>query len=318
MHYTDITKLNKKWSAITFGCWQLAPSGGWGNACSLQDADAAVKAALDGGITAFDTAEGYGDGESERRLGRALGMHKDEVIIISKIWPDAELAQASYQRHLDESLLALGRDYVDLYLIHWPGDKFDTVERTKRLSDCMLALKASGKAKLVGLSNFQAKDLSLFDESLAEFSINQVPYSLLNRKYEDETLRICKANQLPYMAYSPTAQGLLAGRLTGEAIDAPTRQGNPLYQEPVFSQAKEVYRALQDMANEIGCKPIDLALAWVLHQDNILTAIVGSRKVEQVKDYASAGSLELDAKQLAKLQEISETFVDAKLQAPLV
>ena len=73
MKYVKFRGVDKDWSAITFGCWQMAPSGGWGDVCTPQDADAVVKRALEYGITAFDTAEGYGDGESERRLGRALG-----------------------------------------------------------------------------------------------------------------------------------------------------------------------------------------------------------------------------------------------------
>jgi len=102
--------LDKPWSVITFGCWQIAPSGGWGDYCSPEDAEASVKTALEGGITAFDTAEGYGDGESERRLGKALGSQKDEVLITSKIWPDADLTLASYQERLEGTLRALDRD----------------------------------------------------------------------------------------------------------------------------------------------------------------------------------------------------------------
>ena len=98
--------LDKPWSVITFGCWQIAPSGGWGDYCTPQEADASVKTALDGGITAFDTAEGYGEGESERRLGKALGSRKNDVLIISKIWPDAALTPAAYQGRLGGHLPA--------------------------------------------------------------------------------------------------------------------------------------------------------------------------------------------------------------------
>ena len=89
MRYLKCKGLEKKWSEVTLGCWQIAPSEGWGDICSLQSADAVVKSALDHGITAFDTAEGYGDGESERRLGNSLGNKKNDAIVISKIWPDS-------------------------------------------------------------------------------------------------------------------------------------------------------------------------------------------------------------------------------------
>ena len=85
MIYDRIKGIYKDWSRITLGCWQIAPSGGWGDICPANEAEKVVHSALDHGITAFDTAEGYGDGESERRLGKAPGSHKNSVIIISKI-----------------------------------------------------------------------------------------------------------------------------------------------------------------------------------------------------------------------------------------
>ena len=210
MNHGRINGINKDWSQITLGCWQIAPSGGWGNICSPKDAERVVHTALDHGITAFDTAEGYGDGESERRLGKALGSKKDSVIIISKIWPDAELTLKAYQQCLDNSLKALGRGYVDLYLIHWPGSYFNNRDKSARLAEFMNALKESGKATTIGLSNFQAPDLTLLGNKLKTFSMNEVPYSLLDRAYEGESLSLCKNSGIPYMAFSPTAQGLLA------------------------------------------------------------------------------------------------------------
>ena len=156
--------LEKDWSVITLGCWQLAPSGGWGDLCSPKDAEATVKSALDCEITAFDTAEGYGDGESERRLSKALGNKKDDVIIVSKIWPDAELTLEGYRERLEGTLRALNRDYVDVYLVHWPGHFFSTPDKAAKFCELMIALQESGKARTIGLSNFQAGDLNLLGE----------------------------------------------------------------------------------------------------------------------------------------------------------
>ncbi|GJL77603.1 MAG: oxidoreductase [Nitrospinaceae bacterium] len=300
--------LDKDWSVITFGCWQIAPSEGWGDACSPEEADAAVKAALDQGITAFDTAEGYGDGESERRLGKALGAKKDDVIIISKIWPDAELTQASYQKHLDATLTALGRDTVDVYLIHWPGGYFDSKEKSARLTDYMHVLKESGKAKIVGLSNFQRENLLLLGEGISRFSINEVPYSLLDRRYEGETREICQNASIPYMAFSPTAQGLLAGRLDQEARNFPARRHNQFYQEPMYSRSLKVLETVQKIADETQRKPVEVAVAWVLEQKNILTAIVGSRKVQQIREFAGAADLKLSQEQLKRLTAASDAL----------
>lgn len=308
MIYDRINGVDKDWSRITLGCWQIAPSGGWGDICSPEDAERVVRSALDHGITAFDTAEGYGDGESERRLGKALGSQKDSVIIISKIWPDAELTLKAYQKCLDDSLKALGRDYVDLYLIHWPGNYFNTPEKSARLAEFMNTLKKSGKATTIGLSNFQSQDLTLLGNKLKTFSMNEVPYSLLDRAYEGETLSLCKNAGIPYMAFSPTAQGLLAKPMSQEDLEMPTRKHHFLYQNPVYPHARKVWEVVRDIAEELGRKPIEVALAWVLTRDNIFTAIVGSRKPEQVQEFAKSAELKLSPDQLHRLTTASDHF----------
>lgn len=300
--------LDKPWSVITLGCWQIAPSVGWGNHCTPENADGVVKAALDQGITAFDTAEGYGDGESERRLGKALGAKKDAALIISKIWPNAELTLQSYTDHLNQTLRALDRDYVDVYLMHFPQDHFDTTEKSSRLCDLMGVLKESGKATLVGLSNFKAGDLSLLGEGLSQFSVNQVPYSLLDLRYEGETREICKQADIPYMAFAATAKGLLSGKTFSDAEMTPARKDHAIFQEPLFSGSSKVVRVIKEIAEETGRLPIQVALSWVLAQENILTAIVGSAKPAQVPEFAPAGDLMLNKHQLAKLTRAADNF----------
>ncbi len=300
--------LEKPWSVITFGCWQIAPSGGWGDVCTEQEANAALKAALNGGIQAFDTAEGYGDGESERRLGKALGSQKYDVLVISKIWPDAELTLNSYQERLDNTLRALDRDFVDVYLVHWPGDYFCTPEKSKKLVDIMIQLRESGKTKTIGLSNFKAKDLDLLNKGLSEFVVNQIPYNMLQREYEDASLKKSKTAGVKYMAYSPTGRGLLGGRFEESARIYPTRQNYHLYQEPLFSYSRKVYEGLKSIAEEIGASPINVAIAWVLEQDNIITAAVGSRKASQVEEFAQAGDLKLSKEHLQRLNALSDDF----------
>jgi len=311
MRTVQVRGLDKPWSVITFGCWQIAPSGGGGDVCSSEEADRAVKAALAGGITAFDTAEGYGDGESERRLGRALGPRKDDVLIISKIWPDAELTLAAYRERLEGSLRALNREFVDLYLVHWAGDYFDTHDKSQKLCEIMKALRESGKARAIGLSNFESTDLYRLGPHVAEFTVNQVPYNLLQREYEGATLEICQGADIGYMAYSPTGRGLLAGRQDAAALRAPTRQEYHLYQEPYLSAAGSVQAVVQDVAHELGTVPVNVAIAWVLQQPNVATAVVGSRKADQIREFCPAGDLILSEDQLDRLYVASDAFADA-------
>jgi aryl-alcohol dehydrogenase-like predicted oxidoreductase len=306
--YDRIKGIDKDWSRITLGCWQIAPSGGWGDICPSEDAERVVRSALDNGITAFDTAEGYGDGESERRLGKALGPQKDSTIIISKIWPDAELTLKAYQQRLEDSLKALGRDYVDLYLVHWPGNYFNNTEKCSRLVEFMNSLKKSGKATTIGLSNFQSQDLTLLGDKLKTFSMNEVPYSLLDRAYEGNSLNLCKNAGIPYMAFSPTAQGLLAKPMSREDLQMPTRKYHFLYQDSVYPHAKKVWETVRDVAKELGRKPVEVALAWVLTRDNIFTAIVGSRKPEQIQEFVKSTELKLSSSQLQRLTKASDQF----------
>lgn len=311
MRKIKVEGLDIPWTALTFGCWQIAPSEGWGDVCSVEEADRVVKTALEGGIMAFDTAEGFGDGESERRLGKALGSRKNDVLIISKIWPDAELTLEGYQSRLEGTLKALGRDYVDVYLVHWPGMYLDTMVKTGKMCDIMAALKESGKARTVGISNFRERDIGLMAGAASLFTVNQVPYNLLQREYEGEHLKRCERAGIGYMAYSPSARGLLAGRLDEEALKAPTRRENQLYYQPHLGDSQVVRDTVQEIAQEINTVPINVALAWVIQQKNIITAVVGSRKVDQVKEFCAAGDITLTSDQLDRLNKASAEFHSA-------
>ena len=147
---------------------------------------------------------------------------------------------------------------------------------------------------------------------LSSFSINQVPYNLLRRGYEGETLDLCKNNGIGYIAHSPAAQGLLAGRVNKEARETPARKDNRLYQEPYFTHALGFLKSLEAMAEEIKRKPIELALAWAIAQENILTVAVGSRKFSHVPLIAKASDLILDKETLNRLTSLSDSFPQVK------
>ena len=176
----------------------------------------------------------------------------------------------------------------------------------------MFKLKESGKAKTIGLSNFQAGDLALMDDGASIFSVNQIPYSLLEREYEGASLEACKKANIGYMAYSPTARGLLAGKLAKNDMGPSCRKNYEVYQEPLFSESKKAFAEVSAIAQEIGTEPINVALAWVLAQDNLFTAIAGSRKPHQVPQFAKAGNLTLTKGILARLNALSDSFHQVK------
>jgi aryl-alcohol dehydrogenase-like predicted oxidoreductase len=309
MQYFEPLPGKAKWSRIAMGCWQIAPSDGWGEGPPADQAEAAVKQALDCGITTFDTAEGYGDGESERRLGKALGPKKNDVAIISKIWPDAELAYPAFLARLDQTLANLGRDYVDLYLFHFPSGRLPGSRENEIFCQIMAKLKETEKARLVGISNFGADDVQRLGERAGLFSFNEVCYNLLEREYEGDSLKACRAHGIEYLAYSPLAQGLLTGRFDKKTpITDRVRKNNALFSEPRLSKALKVVEALRQVADETKATITQIALAWTLEQENIAVAIVGSHKPEQIREAAAAGDVKLTGEQIAKLTQASDAF----------
>jgi aryl-alcohol dehydrogenase-like predicted oxidoreductase len=308
MRYFEFEPFDKKWSVITFGCWQIGSCKNWGGFCSPKNADKVIRLALDHGITAFDTAKKYGDGESERRLGKALGNKKYETIIISKIWPTVELNLPKFMKQLDSSLQSLDRDYLDVYLVHWPGNYCSTSDTSKQLCDIMISLKESGKVKSIGLSNFHYEMLKSLGKELPKFSINQVPYNLLRRGYEGETLKVCKSAGISYMAYSPLAQGLLAGVVSEEARKFVARKDNRLYQEPYLTYALNFLKSLEEIAKETNKGLLELALAWVRSQENVSTVIVGAKTQDYISIMAKAGDFDLSKELLDRMTSLSDSF----------
>ena len=119
---------------------------------------------------------------------------------------------------------------------------------------------------------------------------------------------------MQYMAFSPTAQGLLARPMKAEDFELPTRKTHHLFQPSIFPKTKNVWETVRIIATELSCNPIEVAVAWVLKQENIFTAIVGSRKPEQVKEFASAGDLELSKEHLSRLTKASNDFPAVKIR----
>jgi aryl-alcohol dehydrogenase-like predicted oxidoreductase len=308
MHSIKVEGLDIPWTALTLGGLQIAPSNEWGDECSEEEADRVVKTALECGIKAFDTAEAYGKGESERRLGKALGSRKNDVLIISKITPDAEMTFKGYLTRLERTLKNLERDYIDAYLVHWPGYYVDSFGNMQMLCDVMAAIKESGKARTIGISNFKAKDIILMSEAASLFTVNQVPYNLLYRTYEGENLRECQKAGIGYMACSPGARGLFANRLDEEALKVLARRDYHLYGASAINESHNLRFTVDEIAQEINTASINVALAWVIQQKNITTAVVGSRKVDQVKEFCAAGEITLTSDQLNRLNEESALF----------
>lgn len=295
-------------SRIAFGTWQLG--GDWG-ATDESDATAAIRHAADSGINFFDTAQGYGFGASERLLARALtGRPRDQSVIATKgglrPTPGGGVARdaspAWVRQGVDESLRALGTDYIDLYQVHWPDPNTPFADTAAALVELVRA----GKLRHVGVSNFDAEQVEEFSATLPVETL-QPPYHLFRRDIESSILPYTRAHDIGVLVYGPLAHGLLSGVMTGDTKFAPGdwRASSDLFRGEPYRRNLRVVDALQRFAEvELGTTVSQLAVAWVLANPAVHVAIVGTRNLRHVDDAIAAAGLKLDAAALRRIDEI--------------
>ena len=285
MEYRRLGETEIDVSVYSLGCWPFAGGVVWGDQDD-NDSIAAVGAALEAGITCFDTAEGYESGRSERVLGKALGSRRSNAVIATKVSPN-HLTTVDVASACERSLTNLGTDYIDLYQIHWPNHDIPISETVRALED----LKSSGKVRAIGVSNFGVLDLTEM-VGLTTCASNQIPYSLLWRVIEHEVRPVCVANDVGIICYTPLSQGLLTGRYK-TAWDVPdglarTRHyssNRPLAKHGESGCEEEVFAAIakiQAISDEIGQPMASVALAWLRQQKGVSTILVGARNKAEV------------------------------------
>jgi aryl-alcohol dehydrogenase-like predicted oxidoreductase len=257
-----------------------------------------VEAALDAGITFFDTAESYGDGESERFLGAALGERRSDVVVATKFgWAPGDLPGGSperVRRAIDASLERLGTDVIDLCYYHRP----DGVTPLSETLGAMQELVAAGKVRRLGLSNV---DVDLLEEAAAsgvEVVAVQNRYSLVHRDDEAGVLPFCREHEIGYVPYFPLESGLLTGKYRrGE----PAPEGSRLAAGDVRDEQFDEVERLEERAEALGCSLLELAIGGLASIDGIASVIAGATTPEQVRANAAAGSWRLSAAELESL-----------------
>ena len=307
MQYRQLGNSSLTLPVVTLGTWQLADSEYWGAGGDPQNA---VRSALDHGITCFDSAESYANGESEALLGRALGRERSKVLLATKV-SQRNLAPDKLTAACEGSLKRLRTDTIDLYQVHWPSrevsfaETFDALERLRR----------DGKIRAIGVSNFGPLDLHDWLQSGSAVS-NQVCYNALFRAIEFEILPACRSAGVGVLAYSPLLQGILSGRW--EAIeDIPTarrrtrhfaaaREGTRHRSAGAEEETLHALRGLADLARETGIAMADLAMAWLIAQPGVTSIIVGGRRPDQVARNARAAEIRLAPDILARIGRLTE------------
>lgn len=303
-------------SAIAFGGWQAGREY-WPGAADA-DSEAAVRAAVEAGITTFDTAEAYGAGHSEALLGRALRPVRREVVLATKVSWD-HLDAAAVTAACESSLRRLQTDVIDLYQVHWPAGAFGSARvPIEETMGALLRLREAGKIRAIGVSNFSADELRA---ALACGPVDTIQpcWSLFWRAFEVETLALCQARGVTVLAYSPLAQGLLTGRFSPGHVfaEGDNRADNRLFQRPHAERAAQALDTMRPIALRHGRPLSHVALAW-LHGQAGVAAIVGARTPEQARDNALAGSLTLDPDERATLDALGAAVYAPLAEAPIL
>ena len=292
MKYRKIAQGQLEVSVVCMGCWAIVGDATWGPQ-EKSDAIDAIRAAVDAGITFFDTAEGYGSGYSERLIGEALGADRAKVVIGSKV-SRGHLGAAALKAACEKSLKNLGTDTIDVYHIHWPSRKVPLAETVRAMED----LIAAGKIRHIAVSNFGREDLAEI-LPLAAPAANQLAYNLLFRAIEFEILPACRAANVPVTCYSP----LMQGRMRHFSSSRPqARHGGPGFEQETFAAVGEIV----ELARRLSLDAATMSLAWLLGQEGVASVIVGARSREQVLLNAAAGDLALSAEVAEGLSEITE------------
>lgn len=275
-----------------------------------------VDAAIEAGITLFDTADVYGEGRSEEMLGRTLGDRRDDVLIASKFGYDrdeSERGTAAYVREACEaSLKRLGTDYIDLYYLHKPDPETPVAETLAALGE----LKAEGKVREIACSNFSPEQLreAARAGTDAGFAAVQNEYSLLERAPEEEgVLEACDALDLAFVPYFPLKSGLLTGKYRkDDAAPQDSRlnaSGDSHFQgmgdQLLTEENLDVVEDLISFAEERGHTILELAFSWLLSHGPVASVIAGATKPEQIRANAQAAGWTLTGEERAEVDRLT-------------
>jgi aryl-alcohol dehydrogenase-like predicted oxidoreductase len=292
-------------SPVALGCWPIAGV----NAPDVNDADsiATIHAALDAGINFIDTAYCYGPrGESENLIGRALAGRREGVVIATKggiHYQDGKQTRdgrpETLLRECDESLQRLGVDRVELYYLHAPDPNVPIAESAGAIS----RLIEAGKTLLAGASNCSLAQLEEFHAACPLAAV-QLPYNMLQRDIERETVPWCIDHGVSVTAYWPLMKGLLAGRITDvqQLGERDSRRTYPMYQGDEWEKNQAFVARLRQIADQAGRTVAQLVVNWTAAQPGITSALCGAKRAWQIDETAGAMGWQLTADQAAAIE----------------
>lgn len=317
MEYRKLSNTDLEVSVITFGAWA---AGGrlWGGT-ERNDAIDAIRKGIEVGMTSIDTAPIYGMGVSEEIVGDAIKVFKrDEVQILTKFGMRWNLAKGdlafesadnngkpidiykyagkeSIIEECENSLRRLGTDYIDLYQIHWP----ETVTPIHETFEAVEQLIKQGKIRHAGVCNYDKNQLAEADKTVSIAS-NQIPFSMVNRRIEEETLPFCIENNKSILAYSPMERGLLTGKITPDYQfnEGDHRAQHKLFQKESVEKINGFLDKIKPIAQDKGATLAQLVLRWTIDYPGITIALAGARNAQQSVQNAKAADIILSEEEI--------------------
>ncbi|WP_428664632.1 aldo/keto reductase [Runella sp.] len=322
MQYRKIGSSNKgqsdlEVSVITFGAWA---AGGWmWGGTERSEAVKAIKESYEVGITSIDTAPIYGQGLSEEIVGEAIkDLPRDKVQILTKFGMRWDLAKGDFAMHsknnagesidiykyagkesiikeCEDSLKRLGTDYIDLYQIHWPDKTTPIAETMEAVSQ----LIQQGKVRYAGVCNYNADQMRESAKSI-DLASNQVPYSMVKRDIQKETVPYCIEHDKAILAYSPLERGLLTGKMKpGYQFSADDHRAKLyFFKDENLKRVNEFLAKIKPLADEKNASLGQLVLRWTVEQPGITIALAGARDTKQALQNAAAMNIDLTAEEI--------------------
>jgi aryl-alcohol dehydrogenase-like predicted oxidoreductase len=285
-------------SEISLGSWLT-----YGVGVDSANAEACVQKAFEVGINFIDTANVYGKGAAEEFLGEVLsGRPRDSYVLATKVYfpmtdTDRGLSRAQIEKQIDASLRRLRTDYVDLYQCH----RYDTHTPLEETMVALSEVVRSGKARYLGFSEWNAEQIqaALDLPDVERFVSSQPQYSMIWRRPERDVIQLCAATGISQIVWSPLGQGVLTGKYRpGAAPPADSRASSEAMNwdmgDFLTEDVLQAVERLRPIAEGLGISMAQLALAWVLREPNVASAIVGASRPGQVEDNAAASGIELD------------------------
>ena len=300
-------------SEISLGSWLT-----YGNAVADETANRTLDLAYDLGVNFFDTANVYNHGEAEKVVGKALKRHdRASYVLATKVYfpmserpNDSGLSRKHVIESANASLKRLGLDYVDILYCH-RYDEETPVEETLRAFDDLIR---QGKVLYAGVSEWSAAQIEeaarIADRFLLNrFVVNQPMYNMLKRKIEDEIIPVSERNGIGQVVFSPLAEGILTGKYKNlKDIPADSRardkKANYFIKSKLTQEALDTVSKLKQVADELGIPLSRMALAWILRQPNVASALVGASRPEQIEENVKASGLQLPDDTLADIEDI--------------